>query len=437
MFSLFKSNAQTAGQIADTVRCVEDPKNIYALYLPGNYSAENTFPTILFFEPGARAKLPLGLYKNLADKYSLIIACSYGSSNHDRQRSIDAGYAMLADIKGKFKIDTSAIFLAGFSGGARLSSILAISDARFAGVIACGATFAETKINKSRKIPYAMLMGERDMNFLELIQSANYLAEIQNPYLSIAFRGEHEWPDTASFDQAIAWHLMQLDRLDENESNTLFQKNLVRVRQQLDSGNWISAYQHAMVLASYDRHRQAEKSDSIATAISININYVNEKKEQDKILKNEREWRDKFYQKYMPVINSFRPDTSFHEKDWIPFRYEFNKLRSSKERQKQISGERLHDFAWRLCAEKGWIFYQTKDYQHALLSTQIWTAYNPDNAYAWLMLARINATQGEKKQAIHHLKKAIDKGLDKSEVMNDEDFATIHDEPQFKKMIGL
>src|SRR5690349_1665357 len=109
VFCLLQVNAQKPGSITDTITCQENLQQRYALYLPKDYVNTKHYPLLLFFDPGARAQVPLKNYSALADRYQLIMACSYQSRNGPYKPSIEAANAMLKDITEHFSINTSFI----------------------------------------------------------------------------------------------------------------------------------------------------------------------------------------------------------------------------------------------------------------------------------------------------------------------------------------
>jgi len=75
-----KENFET-GKIIERVVCKKDTTQSYALYLPANYSVEKTFPIIIAFDPHGEGKLPVSLYKELAEQFGYVIVGSNNSKN--------------------------------------------------------------------------------------------------------------------------------------------------------------------------------------------------------------------------------------------------------------------------------------------------------------------------------------------------------------------
>lgn len=51
------------GWVVKSVRCLTDPSQTYALYVPSNYARERSCPGILAFDPRARGRVPVEIYQ--------------------------------------------------------------------------------------------------------------------------------------------------------------------------------------------------------------------------------------------------------------------------------------------------------------------------------------------------------------------------------------
>src|ERR1700761_3443893 len=74
-------NSLAKGKVTDSIICKNQSSQNYALYLPSYYSADRKFPCIYFFDAHARGALPLRSYKDLAEKYGLVLIGSNISKN--------------------------------------------------------------------------------------------------------------------------------------------------------------------------------------------------------------------------------------------------------------------------------------------------------------------------------------------------------------------
>src|SRR5438445_3048101 len=115
----------SSGQIVD-VTCAADSTQSYALYLPSTYTTAKPWPIIYFFDPGGRGRRPIELYKDLAEKYGFVLAASNNSKNFapDESKSVNA---IWQDTHRRFPLDVHLTYVSGFSGGARVAGLMALT----------------------------------------------------------------------------------------------------------------------------------------------------------------------------------------------------------------------------------------------------------------------------------------------------------------------
>ena len=135
------SNSLITGVLIDTVYCILDTDQSYALYLPSGYDSAMSWPVVFIFEPGARGSMAAGIFSEASERFGIIIIASNNSSNRSYAGSRRAAASMFRDAGMRFNVDSSMFFVAGFSGGSRMSFVLAEhrKSKDFAGVLACGA----------------------------------------------------------------------------------------------------------------------------------------------------------------------------------------------------------------------------------------------------------------------------------------------------------
>ncbi len=75
------SEPLVAGQVIEKVLCTGLLGQSYALYLPSNYTPSKRWPILYAFDPGARGRIPVTLYKDAAEKHGYIVAGSNNSQN--------------------------------------------------------------------------------------------------------------------------------------------------------------------------------------------------------------------------------------------------------------------------------------------------------------------------------------------------------------------
>jgi hypothetical protein len=66
------------GTVVSVLTCLDDPTQSYAVYLPSHYTPDRAWPIIYAFDPFARGKTAVDVYKDAAEKYGYIVV---GSNN--------------------------------------------------------------------------------------------------------------------------------------------------------------------------------------------------------------------------------------------------------------------------------------------------------------------------------------------------------------------
>lgn len=206
------------GVVIPRVVCVDHPEQSYALYLPSNYSPERKWPILYIFDPGARGSMPVILAKDAAEKYGFIVMGSNNSRNGPPKPELDAATAIWSDSHFRFKIDERRVYFAGFSGGARLATALALGCRDCAaGVISSGAGFPLDKSPSAQThFSYFATIGMSDFNYPEAVVLAQQLDQLDLPHRLRRFDGFHEWAPAEAWFEALAWMnllAMRQDRL--------------------------------------------------------------------------------------------------------------------------------------------------------------------------------------------------------------------------------
>ncbi len=114
---------------------------------------------------------------------------------------------MFEEVFSSFNIDPKQIYLAGFSGGSRFSTAIAVLTNQIQGVIACGSGFPDniSYAPVSPDFTYAAVVGDRDMNFSEMSNNFLYLKKLNFTTDLFVFDGPHEWPPTEKIMEVFDW----------------------------------------------------------------------------------------------------------------------------------------------------------------------------------------------------------------------------------------
>lgn len=305
--SFFRSTVGAQALQADSVyrSYVSSDSNFqYSLYLPAGYKRVEKYPLIIFLDPAARGDLPVNKYRGIADEYGIIFAGSYTSRNFDPSASARSIAAIYDDLLSKYAIDTSRIWLAGFSGGARMATSFAENYSEIKGLIACGAGFAgEKTFATQRSIPFAGIVGNIDMNYEEMLGINEDLEASAKRNILILFNGGHQWPPPGYFGIAVCWLMKKGEAPGEMVQGTC-SKVLQSIADDKDSGwlypAWLMARELRKITAFDSR------SDSQQQLIGSTKGFKQDQHSFLSVLNEERKYMDEFSIEFNKAI--FTPD---------------------------------------------------------------------------------------------------------------------------------
>src|SRR5215813_119981 len=210
------------GKVIRKVICAQHPEQSYALYLPGAYEPEKRWPIVYVFDPAARGPVPTELMKDAAEQFGYIIATSNNSKNGPWKPEFVAATSMWDDTHKRLSIDDRRIYLAGFSGGARVASRLQQLCKCAHGVFLSGAGFStDSPPSRGVTFPVFMTAGMLDFNYRELSNLDPQLAGLGYPHFLRRFDGAHEWAPAAVWPEALSWmnlQAMKEKRLDRDDA---------------------------------------------------------------------------------------------------------------------------------------------------------------------------------------------------------------------------
>ncbi|MFH2141334.1 MAG: hypothetical protein ABIJ97_02845 [Bacteroidota bacterium] len=194
---------------------INDSLNSYTYFVPSYYDTNKVWPVIFFFDPQAKGEIPLKKYKKLGENYGYILIGSNKSRNGmNEQEQLAVFRNIKLSVKNMFSIHVSRIYTAGFSGGARVSSGIAINEGGINGVIACGAGFPQVNKPIKNQFHFISLVGIKDFNYPELVLLHKNLDNIKMRNEFISFEGNHEWPGEEIMEKAFLW--LEINAMRDN-----------------------------------------------------------------------------------------------------------------------------------------------------------------------------------------------------------------------------
>ena len=195
------------GRIIDSILVSSDIEESYSLYLPKKHNPNNLNSIVFIFDPLGRGPNGLRPFIPTSEKYNYILVCSNDSKNGPYQKNFDIANRLFGSVFENFNIDPEQIYVAGFSGGSRFSTAIAVLTEQMQAVIACGSGFSDN-ISYAPVAPvfsYAGIVGDRDMNYNEMRNNRVFLNKLGFTNSLFVFEGNHRWPPPESILEVFDW----------------------------------------------------------------------------------------------------------------------------------------------------------------------------------------------------------------------------------------
>lgn len=423
------------GQIIESVSNLFESSQSYALYLPSAYSTEKTYPVIYIFDAHGTGKLPVSMYKNLAEKYGFILIASNNSKNGTpwEQTQIIANN-LFSDSQQRLSINTNRIYVLGFSGGARVANALCITNGAITGAICCGAA-APAANSKDPRSNYTFLgiCGNQDFNYIEMRKyDMVELAGRAVKHAFIEFDGKHEWPKEEIMNEAFLWLELGAMRKDPELKNEAFIKeNILRYSTQIKS-----AQQNNKIFETYILVRRTINFFDGLTDLKEYYDIykpLKENAEVDKQLKKEEEtWKKEEELKayYTEGFQSKNIDWWKQEVNTI------NKKIKSVSSEQALMYKRTLDYLSLVAYLQTTNALKQNNLPATKLFCEIYLIVDPTNNEAHYLKATISSIEGKDKETFAALNESVKNGFkDITRIENDNTFIKIKETEEFKSIL--
>ena len=243
-----------AGHVDERVTSIDTAQH-FALYLPPRYTTGRRWPILLVLDPRGRALLGLQLFRDAAARLGWIVMSSYNTLSDGPlpEPNAAAVNAMLASAQARWSIDTSRLYLAGFSGTARAALAFAVAlRGHVAGVLAAGGALGftlggpETAFAGDSTFAYFGAAGTRDFNYEEVLAMAGRFQRTRVPYRVVTFAGPHSWPPPDVCGDALDWLELRamlggLRPMDSSWARARLEVEQARAAELERAGHWVEA----------------------------------------------------------------------------------------------------------------------------------------------------------------------------------------------------
>lgn len=190
-----------------------DEEITWEVHVPENYNPSNPPGIMVYVSPQNRINTPSGWMEIMEDNNLIWVAAQMSGNDIFSQKRIMMAVLSLPLIQEKYTVNTSRLYISGFSGGGRIASIVAANFPHlFSGAIYnCGVNFwndvSPAELELIKKNRFVFITGTNDFNLQDTKSVYNKYksANVKNIKLMVINRMGHENPKRPKFAQAISF----------------------------------------------------------------------------------------------------------------------------------------------------------------------------------------------------------------------------------------
>jgi hypothetical protein len=254
--------------------CLTEEIHHYKVYIPSVAVRCDAMPLLIIIDPHADAQRALEHFKAGAEKYKFLLVASGTLKNNysGYMKSLDL---LIDDVRKKYPVNES-VYIAGFSGGARMA-LSYNEQMSLNGIIACGALAAPEQLT-SINCRVIGIIGIADFNFIE---SAQYIfkPEESPTNLLLEISGEdHGWPTSGQLTNALGYlHVEDMEGNACCHEKTVFRNFASTQKRRIDSsrlaGDLLGAGLIARNLARLDDFSEYDDFISVRNSIEYSTDF--------------------------------------------------------------------------------------------------------------------------------------------------------------------
>lgn len=434
-----------SGKVIEQIPVSSQPDQSYAAYLPSHYDPTKTWPTIFCLDPRARGKLALERFVAAAEKHGYIVMCSNTSRNGLGPQQVgDILTNFWDDAHARFNIDQKRTFAAGFSGGSRLSSMLASRcKGCLAGVIGFGAGFpADIQPDAKTTFAYFGAAGVDDFNFQEMWYLEKKFDELSTPYHFESFAGGHEWATVEVIDHSLAWLTLQSMKAGNTNRDEKFLSEQLQTRTR-EAESFLASQRFVEAISAF---RSIARDFNGLLDIKSAQSRVDELRKSEQLKKDQKS-EEEYFKRQLVEAGTIR---SLWMKRIEPDQVQSPRLEAAqrlgdlRKRKEAATDSRDRRLARRILSgllvesfEAAQPALQARNYDVALDNYLLAREVDPRSPGVAFEVARIYALRKQKKQSLESLEESVKLGFkDLERLRTEAAFASFADDLRYQKLLA-
>ena len=428
------------GVVIDSVLIqTEADTESYALYLPKKFDLKGRWPVIFVFDYLNPGRKGVQAFVQAAEKFGYIIVGSNNITEGKIAANITVYNRLLTEVSSLFPIDKSKIYTAGFSGGARFATSIAVLSKEVSGVIASGAGFSSVYPPKTNTFSFAGLVGDKDFNYLELKNTVSFLKRKKFDASFYEFSGEHEWAPQELLTHAIA-HI-ELKRnikngktLADEVISEQYEEDKAIVRELINSKDPIKSLQ--AIKRMTDSYRVITDIDSLKEwekIIKRNSVYRKTLADQRRALELESTIRQNYLDFFTDDLGKIIMDNL----GWWEVQIEsLDTYVNGADKAKSKMGIRLKNMLFVLGKETLKNVDLEKDKEKGLFLNIFMTLANKKAYDAYLQIMQLGVKDGNYEMALYYTEELLKNGFkDRDRLYDTSGLSTLRITPEFRALV--
>jgi hypothetical protein len=340
---------------------------------------------------------------------------------------------MLEEMVSVYPADTNRIYLAGFSGGARVACLAGMFYPEVQGVIGCGAGFPSASRQPLYRFDYFGIAGRADFNLNEMLRLDRELDGAGYRHFITTHPGRHAWPPPAVMEEGFQWITLNAMKDGMIPKDTILVHTILgRLRERIDS-----LKQQADLPGAAEKYREAilfagglipvTGLDRELALLEQTPAYKNQLSEQAKIMKREEAEQKQL----MDAVFTMDPDW------WKNRIAKLNPPRKAKMNPDDtLMYARLRGFLSLMCYSDANNALREGNRELAARVIDIYEMADPGNPEPNYLRATILAGGSGSSEAAAQLKRAISKGFnDRNRMERQPEFQAMKNSPAWVELM--
>ena len=416
----------------------------YSIYVPSNFNLDQKWPVIVVCDMQGRGKRAVSMFKNSAEKYGYVLI---GPNNLNDTTSIAKNILALNRMSQKlgelFPLDSTRIYSAGHSAGARFASLVPSFIKQYRGAISFGAAIPNDELLTSRnKFHFVGVVGNEDFSYKDMLRARTNLKQRKLPNQLWVFDGGDQWPEEKYIEKAISaidLQAMSQGKLAKDTSliTTNYQNELKQVNSLLENRKYLQAYDHMTeVISLYQVHLSLDSLLESRKNLRRNKLYRDQRRAENAALFKESLIREEYQFNLLEDISTI----NYNNLGWWNYQVEelkkYEKKNSVAERK---MGLRLISYLNALVEDNIDIELAASPVDDEVVSF-LWmlkTITEPDNFDYYLKIISDSAKYEDFGTCLFYLEELLKQGYkDKETLYSLEHTALLRITPEFNELIG-